>query len=162
MLRRQYSWERRGQMRKPLTVRTFEGGIHMPLFERGYKAAARTELERDIRRIEEKDKKAQTKEDFEEASAAVKSNLNFAERLNLISVEQANDYRDRVEKANQKFLESVAENIEDQEQQERYMSMQEAQSEIAREKTNTSDKQTQSEQAHSTPNKEEDDGSRTH
>lgn len=68
----------------------------MPLFERGYRAAAKTELERDMREIEDRDKKAQTKTDFEQATTTMGSNINFAERLNLISAKEAAAYRKRL------------------------------------------------------------------
>lgn len=76
-----------------------KGDIIMPLFERGYRAAAKTELEREIRKIEEKDRKAQKSKDFEKAATAFESNLTFAERLNLISAEQAANYTERMKKA---------------------------------------------------------------
>ena len=52
----------------------------MPLLERGYKAAAATELERSIRDLEERDKEAQTKPDsvFMEDASKLKNNLDFA------------------------------------------------------------------------------------
>ena len=73
----------------------------MPLLERGYKAAAATELERSIRDLEERDKEAQTKPDsvFMEDASKLKNNLDFARQLNLISREQAAVYRERVKKA---------------------------------------------------------------
>lgn len=71
----------------------------MALLERGYKAAATTELERKVRELEERDKTAQTKLQFFEDAICTKSNLNFAERLNLISASQADDYRQRILKA---------------------------------------------------------------
>lgn len=67
----------------------------MPLFERGYKAAATAELERSVRELEERNKIAQTKADFMKDAASTESNLNFAERINLISTTQAEAYRER-------------------------------------------------------------------
>ena len=75
----------------------------MPLFERGYRAAAKTELERDMREIEERNKTAQTKTDFEQATTTMGSNINFAERLNLISAKEAASYRKRLKEANQEM-----------------------------------------------------------
>jgi hypothetical protein len=69
----------------------------MPLFERGYKAAATAELERSVRELEERNKIAQTKADFMKDAASTESNLNFAERINLISTTQAEAYRERRE-----------------------------------------------------------------
>ena len=76
----------------------------MALFERGYRAAAKTELEREIREIEDKDKAAQTKEKSAEAdtvaaATAATNNVAFAERLRLISAQEANDYRQRIRRA---------------------------------------------------------------
>lgn len=75
----------------------------MPLFERNYKAAATADLERSVRDLEERDKTAQTKPAFLKDAASVESNLNFAERLNLISVTQADAYRQRMLKAQLDF-----------------------------------------------------------
>ena len=75
----------------------------MQLFERGYKAAATAELERSVRDLEERDKTAQTKATFMEDAANTESNLNFAERINLISVTQADAYRERMLKAQLDF-----------------------------------------------------------
>lgn len=75
----------------------------MPLFERGYKAAATAELERSVRDLEERDKTAQTKAAFMKDAASTESNLNFAERINLISVTQADAYRERMLKAQLDF-----------------------------------------------------------
>ncbi len=114
----------------------------MPLFERGYKAAASTELERDLRAIEEKDKKAQTKQEFDAAVQSVKSNLNFAERINLISVQQADALRERVKAAELDYqrMQRIEHNdmVDDfenpRERTQRYMTMDEVQAEISREK----------------------------
>lgn len=75
----------------------------MALFERKYRAAATTELERSIRDIEERDKIAQTKNGFSWETADVQCNLNFAERLGLISAAQAEAYRQRVLQAQLDF-----------------------------------------------------------
>ena len=75
----------------------------MPLFERGYKAAATAELERSVRELEERNKTAQTKTDFMKDAASTESNLNFAERINLISTTQAEAYRERMLKAHLDF-----------------------------------------------------------
>ena len=47
----------------------------MPLFERGYKAAATAELERSVRELEERNKTAQTKTDFMKDAASTEINL---------------------------------------------------------------------------------------
>lgn len=125
----------------------------MPLFERGYKAAATAELERKTRELEEKDKKAQTKEDFEDASRALHSNLNFAERINLVSAEQAQAYRDRVKQAAIDFErmqrlehDERTDDFENpRERTERYMKMEEAQAQIAQERAAQSAERSQAE-----------------
>lgn len=71
----------------------------MPLLESGYRAAAKTELERDIRELEAKDRAAQTRTEFQSGASAVQSNITFAQRLNLISQEQADTMKKRVEAA---------------------------------------------------------------
>lgn len=112
----------------------------MPLFERGYKASAQTELERKIREIEEKDKIAQTKADFTASLNSFESNLNFAERINLISAQQAEEMRERAKKATMNY-EKMERNefdtrIDDfenpRERASRYMKMEEAQAEISK------------------------------
>ena len=71
----------------------------MPLLESGYRAAAKTELERNIRELEAKDRAAQTQTEFQSGASAVQSNITFAQRLNLISQEQADAMEKRVEAA---------------------------------------------------------------
>lgn len=80
----------------------------MPLFEKGYRAAAKTELEREIRELEAKDKAAQTRTDFSESASGTQSNITFAQRLNLISEEQAQAMKKRIEIAVQQnqFMET--------------------------------------------------------
>lgn len=114
----------------------------MPLFERGYKAAATTELERKTREIEEKDKKAQTREEFDASVSALHTNLTFAERINLISAEQAQAYRDRAKEATIQYEQMMRLEYEERtdsfenprERSKRYLSMDEAQAEIAKER----------------------------
>lgn len=114
----------------------------MPLFERGYKAAATTELERRMREIEEKDKKAQTKEEFDASVSSMNSNLTFAERINLISAEQAQAYRERAKEATLQYEQMMRLEYEERtdsfenprERAKRYLGMDEVQAEIARER----------------------------
>ena len=75
----------------------------MALFEKNYKAAAVTDLERSVRDLEERDKTAETKPVFQKDMNEAQSNLNFAERLNLVSAVQADIYRERMQKAHQNF-----------------------------------------------------------
>lgn len=139
----------------------------MPLFERGYKAAATAELERKTRELEEKDKKAQTKEDFEDASRALHSNLNFAERINLVSAEQAQAYRDRVKQAAIDFErmqrlehDERTDDFENpRERTERYMKMEEAQAQIAQERAAQSAERSQAE-SRTAPSKTSDEPER--
>lgn len=70
----------------------------MALFERGYQAAARSELDREVRELEDKDKVAQMLNP-EQAVASVTSNTDFAERIGLISEASAMQLRERVKKA---------------------------------------------------------------
>ena len=65
----------------------------MSLLEKGYRAAAKTELERDIRKLEARDKAAQTRTDFTENTNGILSNIAFAQRINLISEQQAQEMR---------------------------------------------------------------------
>lgn len=112
----------------------------MPLFERGYKASAQTELERKIREIEEKDKIAQTKADFTASLNSFESNLNFAERINLISAQQAELMRERAKKATMNYekmerneFDTRVDDFENpRERASRYMKMEEAQAEISK------------------------------
>lgn len=56
-----------------------------------------------MRELEERNKTAQTKTDFMKYAASTESNLNFAERINLISTTQAESYRERMLKAHLDF-----------------------------------------------------------
>lgn len=129
---------------KILTVskKLLKGVCIMPLLGYRYKAMASTELERDLQRIEEKDKKAQTKQEFDLSCQNFNSNLNFAERINLISVQQADVMRERVRAAILKFehmqrveYNDIVDDFENpRERTQRYMNMEEVQAEITREK----------------------------
>lgn len=140
----------------------------MPLFERGYKAAAQTELERRTREIEEKDKKAQTREDFDAQVNSLNSNLNFAERINLISAEQAQAYRDRCREATERFEEMMRLEHEERvdgfenprERAERYMSMDEVQAEISRERAAQAARAAEQEAQHTQNQKSSDEPER--
>lgn len=123
----------------------------MPLFERGYRAAAKTELEREIRKIEEKDRKTQKSKDFDKAAAAFESNLTFAERLNLISAEQAASYTERMKKAileheqSQRIMqqENLIESVGAGGRRGQYASVEEALADIRTERAAASSQQTQ-------------------
>ena len=113
----------------------------MPLLESGYKAAAKTELERDIRELEAKDKAAQTRTEFAESASGVQSNITFAQRLNLISEQQAAEMKRRVETAvaQNNFMRNESEERTDdfenpRERSERYFNMDTVQAEISRER----------------------------
>jgi len=110
----------------------------MGLFEQGYKAAAKTELERALREIEEKDKAAQTIGEMREEAAALGSNLDFSQRLGLISATQANLMRQRLKAAikyEKQMRSESQERVDDfenpRERSKRYFNMDSINSEIA-------------------------------
>lgn len=113
----------------------------MGLLESNYKIAARSELERDIRRIEEKDKAAQTKADTKIKANEIQNNIEFAQRLNLITQQQAEAYKRRVKEVVD-FNELMKREIEDipddfenpHEREKRFQSLDELQAQIRREK----------------------------
>lgn len=118
-----------------------KGSDNMPLFESGYKAAAQTELERNIRELEAKDKAAQTRTEFQSGASAVQSNITFAQRLNLISQEQADTMKKRVEAAvlyERNMRNESQERVDDienpREREERYFDMDSVNAEIDRER----------------------------
>lgn len=113
----------------------------MGLLESNYKIAARSELERDIRRIEEKDKAAQTKAETQIKANEIQNNIEFAQRLNLITQQQAEAYKRRVKEVVD-FNELMKREIEDipddfenpREREKRFQSLDELQAQIRREK----------------------------
>lgn len=129
----------------------------MPLFERGYKAAATAELERSVRDLEERDKTAQTKAAFMKAAASTESNLNFAERINLISVIQADAYRERMLKAQLDFermqrtetRDDIVDSFENpRERAARYQDMDSYNAQIAQERAKANADKSGGEQSH--------------
>jgi hypothetical protein len=70
----------------------------MPLIENKYRAAATTELEREIRRLEEKDAAFHSSDEHPIDVGAVTANVDFAERIRLLDAEQAHSYRERISK----------------------------------------------------------------
>ena len=122
----------------------------MPLFERGYRAAAKTELERDMREIEDRNKKAQTKTDFEQATTTMGSNINFAERLNLISAKEAAAYRKRLKEVTREMnraerAEGEGKVRESDMKADGYMTMDEYKVEIEKERAEDAAQQNQAE-----------------
>ena len=94
-----------------------------------------------MRELEAKDKVAQTRTDFSENVIGIQSNITFAQRLNLISEEQAQDMKRRVEIAvqqNQFMRNESEERIDDfenpRERAERYFKMDSVNAEINRER----------------------------
>ena len=83
----------------------------MALFESRYKAAAATEIERDLRRLEEKDKRAQSFQDYLKDHTVTVSNIGFAERIDLISSEQAASFRARAAAAKFELFERTESRI---------------------------------------------------
>lgn len=113
----------------------------MPLLESGYRAAAKTELERNIRELEEKNRAAQSRTDVSDSASGVESNIMFAQRLNLISEKQALEMKKRIEAAVQsnKFMRNEVEERTDdfenpRERAERYFDTETIQAEISRER----------------------------
>ncbi len=129
----------------------------MPLFERGYKAAATAELERSVRELEERNKTAQTKTDFMKDAASTESNLNFAERINLISTTQAEAYRERMLKAHLDFermqrtetRDDIVDSFENpRERAARYQDMDSYNAQIAQERAKANADKSNGEQSH--------------
>ena len=116
----------------------------MSVFERNYKAAATTELERSVRALEERNSTAQTKlkTELDSDLAAANSNIIFAERINLITSTQGSNLRERLEKAQKKFerlerteIRDIVDDFENpRERTERYFNMDEVNSKITKEK----------------------------
>lgn len=114
----------------------------MPIFERGFRTAAKTELERVVRQLEERNKKELAKKEFYKAVETLDANIVFAEKIELISGEEAEAYRERVEQANREYkriheVENsfVADGYENPtERSQRCMDMEEAKREIAQQR----------------------------
>lgn len=111
----------------------------MPLLERGYKAAAKTEIERKVRELEDKDAIAQKKVDVSESAAIVSTNIEFAQRIKLITGQEAERYRKRLQavKEAQELLRTQTGRAVDgfsnpQEQGAHFYSLEEVQADIAR------------------------------
>ena len=112
----------------------------MGLFENHYKAAAVTELERATRELEERNKKAQTIQEVKDTAQSLNSNISFAEQIRLISAQQAEIYRDRVRRAEIEYYrlqrtehQEMVDGFENpRERSERFMKMEDAEAEIAR------------------------------
>ena len=138
-----------------------EGDSKMALFERNYRAAATSELERSIRDLEERDKKAQTKPAFEKDVADIHSNLNFVERINLISATQAEAFRQRVLKAHLDFKhmqrtetrDDIVDSFENpRERTKRYQDMESYNAQITQNRIKASTDSNDSEQSHTVRN----------
>lgn len=71
----------------------------MPLLERGYRAAAKTELERRVRELESRDAVAQKKPDMGETATILTNNVEFAQKIKLITDKEAEGYRKRIAEA---------------------------------------------------------------
>lgn len=71
----------------------------MPLLERGYRTAAVADLERNIRMLENAEQKPVSKEVFNKELRNGKANIEFAERIRLITAEKAAELRDRMNRA---------------------------------------------------------------
>ena len=122
----------------------------MAFFERGYKAAALTELERCVRDLEERDKVAEQKPKFDTDLNEVSTNLNFAERIELVSAVQAQALRDRLNKAHLEYARTVREThdiVNDyenpRERAARFQDMERYNSQIAKERAKSIEEHTQ-------------------
>lgn len=113
----------------------------MPLLERGYRSAAKADLERSLRELEDKDKAAQLLHPDEQFTS-VGSNIDFAERIGLITEAAAQQLRDRCKQAQLDFarlqrtetLDVVNDFENHRERAARYQRMDEVQAQIAKEK----------------------------
>lgn len=116
-----------------------EGETPMGLLERSYRATATADLERSLRELEERDRISMLKTDISQETAEINHNLNFAERLNLISATQAEQYRQRIEalrELQRKQNEEIVDSIENpRERASRYQSLENYNSRIAQEKS---------------------------
>lgn len=119
----------------------------MGLFEPNYKASAATELERELRGLEEKDKVAQTALGSEMQFEVCSSKIDFAEKIRLINQQQANDLRKRLReiKATKQaiymqrieYRDDIIDDFENpRERTKRYENMDRVNDEIQREKAN--------------------------
>lgn len=95
----------------------------MPLFGKDYKSAAKAELDRNMRKIEE-ERKELAKKEFDAAVMVVTTNLAFARAVELITEEEAEAYRKRMDQAAKEFT---------QEKMEKAYSAKEAQTEQQKE-----------------------------
>lgn len=134
----------------------------MALLENDYRAAAIAELERDVRRIEEKDKIAQTKEEIREDTTGIQTNIEFAQRLNLITQQQAEAYKKRVREAvgfndlMRREMEDITDDFENpRERVKRFQNMDEVMGEIRREKEYDRNCSTTNGTAHTVPSEDE-------
>ena len=128
---------------------------------------AKTELERNIRELEAKDRAAQTRTEFQSSASAVQSNITFAQRLNLISQEQADAMEKRVEAATlfeRTMRNESQERVDDienpRERAGRYFDMENVNAEISRERaraesTRTNESSQTREAVHSIPSSED-------
>ncbi len=130
----------------------------MAFFENGYKTAARTELERSVREVEEGKKEISDNNMY-----GVNVNIDFAQKLQLITNKQAQEYKARIQAAikHRNFQRTESGEIVDdfenpRERTERYMRMDEVRAKIAEERAGKNSKDEQGEQqvSYSAPQKE--------
>lgn len=123
----------------------------MPVLDRGYRSKAHTELERDVREIEAQSKVAKTKDEAWQLAAAMQAavaNINFAERIRLITAEQAGEYKERIQKAAEEFQRQRADDAEriDTASNDRGMTVEEWRREVERTKARDAEKNREQEQ----------------
>lgn len=75
----------------------------MQNFEYDYKVMAQSELDREIREIEERKKKLIRESNIKKDVDMINGKINFAECINLINTTQGENYRKRLEKAIREF-----------------------------------------------------------
>ena len=127
-----------------------EGETNMGLLERGYKAAAVADLERSLRELEERNRNAELKP---ENVKELESNLNFAERINIITTAQAEEFRRRMaiitERQERRQNEDIVDSLENpRERAERFQSMDRYNAKIAQDRNDRSERAAASSLSH--------------
>ncbi|BAL01901.1 hypothetical protein OBV_p-00460 (plasmid) [Oscillibacter valericigenes Sjm18-20] len=121
----------------------------MSFFERRYKAAALSELERCVRDLEEREKAVEQMPKFDTDLNEVSTNIKLLERIELVSAIQAQAFRDRLVKAHQEYARMVREThdiVNDyenpRERATRFQNMERYNSQIVRERAASSERHT--------------------
>ncbi len=120
----------------------------MPILENKYKAAATAELECSVRKLEERNKVAQSKSLSENDISVIQGNISFAERIHLIGQIQAQNLRKRILQAQQQYQKLMKTEILDRvddfenprEREQRFRNLDKYQEKIAKEKSDLPEK----------------------